>query len=919
MKTPAKISVHYVLSSHWDREWYQTFQDYRRRLVRLLDRVLDDLSAGTLHGPFTSDGQAIVLEDYLEIRPERREQVREFVRTGRLKVGPWYVLPDEWLVSGESIVRNLRLGRQIARDFGGEPSDVAFVCDLFGHISQLPQIARHFGIEVGLLWRGLEPRSRAHVRWRGADGTELICYRFGRAGYCDYSWDVRRCFEPGVAFEPSRARADLAVFTAKEAARSPGGPVLLFDGGDHLEYDADHYQLLFAPAADDASLYEFRHSTLDEYFADVRRRLDPATFELVTGELREPGRLPGVEEQQLLIPGVLSSRVGLKQANAECQTLLCHWAEPFSALATMLTDAVLPPRYFDLAWRWLLQNHPHDSICGCSIDAVHRDMAFRFAQCRQIAVGQLDDALVALAAAVEGDLNDRELRVLVANPVARERDEPVQLTLSIPAGWGAFQEFMGYEPKPAFRLFEANGRELPYQLLAQAPGRTKVRVQPLKFPETYKTTDVTVAVRLHLPALGYAVLTVREGAWREKSGPIAAAVLPVRHPIRPGLATSERTMENEHLAVNIASDGTLTLTDKRTARAYSRLLTFEDSADIGDGWYHGVAVNDQRFSSAGVACDVALLHDGPLLAQFRIRTALRLPAEFDFNAMRRAETWATVTIDSTVTLRAGSDHVEVHTEVDNQVKDHRLRVLLPSGCGAAQTYLADGAFDVLERSIALPADHHLGRELAVETTPQQTWTAVTADGTGLAVVAIGLHESAVLDRPERPIALTLFRCTRRTVFTDGEPDGQLQGKLAFDTLLVPLVGAVDRRRLCEAALLLAPTARTVQLHGQDLRRLRAGKAATLPAVGSLVRIEGAAVLTSARVVGTAIEVRVFNPETTAGEAVVLLPAFAGRRVSVCRVNFESRPDTAPEAFTGALRVRLRAKEIASFSFHVTSP
>lgn len=918
MKSPFKIPVHYVLSSHWDREWYRTFQDYRRRLVRLLDRVLDDVIDGELHGPFTTDGQAIMLEDYLEVRPERREQVRECVRTGRLKVGPWFVLPDEWLVSGEAIVRNLQLGRQIARDFGGEPSNVAYVCDLFGHISQLPQIARQFGMEAGLIWRGLEPRRHAHIRWRGADGTELICYRFGRAGYCDYSWDVRRCFEPGIAFERDRALADLQTFLAKEAARSPGGPVLLFDGGDHLEYDAEHYQLLFPQAAEADSPYEIRHSTLDDYLADVRRLLDPADFELVTGELREPGSCPGVEDQQLLIPGVLSSRVGIKQVNDECQVLLCHWAEPFSALATVLIKADLPPRYLDLAWRWLLQNHPHDSICGCSIDAVHRDMVFRFAQCRQIAAGQLEESLVSLAVAVEGDLAEKELRLLVANPVARDRDDVVTLVLQIPSGWGSFQEFMGYEPKPAFRLYDAKGDELPYQLVAQAPGRTAVRLQPRKFPEAYKTTDVTVSVRLRLPALGYTTLTIREGAWREKSGPIPAAVLPVRHPQRPGLVTSERSMANEYLAVTIESNGTLTLSDKRTGRVYPRLLTFEDGADIGDGWYHGVAVNDQRFSSIATASEVALLHDGPLQAQFRIRTILRLPTEFDFNAMRRSERWGTLTLDSTITLRAGSDRLEVRTVVENEIKDHRLRVLLPSGCATAKSYLADGAFDVLERPIALAADNHLGRELAVETTPQQSWTAVVADGAGLAVIAHGLHESAVLEQPERPLALTLFRSTRRTVFTDGEPDGQLQGTLTFDYLLMPLVGAVDRRRLCETALLLGPAVRTIQLDAQDLRRLRAEQPGRLSPTGSLVRVEGSAVLTSARFVGSAFELRLFNPETVEQETAVELPAFANQALEVSRVNFESRPEADATNLTGALRVRLRPKEIATFSFRVTN-
>ena len=86
-----------------------------------------------------------------------------------------------------------------------------------------------------------------------------------------------------------------------------------------------------------------------------------------------------------LIPGVSSSRAWIHQANAQCESLLCHWAEPWSALAHAAAGGEHPDAYLATAWKWLLQNHPHDSICGCSIDQVHEDMKYRFSQCRRIA------------------------------------------------------------------------------------------------------------------------------------------------------------------------------------------------------------------------------------------------------------------------------------------------------------------------------------------------------------------------------------------------------------------------------------------------------------------------------------------------------------------------------------------------------
>lgn len=889
---PKKASirrVHYIISSHWDREWYQTFQDYRRRLVKMLDRVLDDQAAGRLKGPFTLDGQAIPIEDYLEIRPERRAQIERAIQQGQLIVGPWYVLPDEWLVSGESLLRNLELGRKIARQWGSSPSDTGFVCDLFGHIGQLPQILRGFGITGALIWRGIEPRSAAHLIWKGVDGTELPCYRFGRAGYCDYTWDVRRCTEATHAFDRTTALHDLKAFLDKEAARTRIAPLLLFDGGDHLECDPDHYRLLFEQTPGPDFPYEIVHSTLDAYLKDMLQHRS-SFKESVVGELREPGALPMNVEQQWLIPGVLSSRVWIKQANAECQTLLCQWAEPLASIATAFLGTEYPQGYLDTAWRWLVQNHPHDSICGCSIDEVHEDMKYRFAQCRQIATAQINESLCLLGAAVEGEIGEKELRVLVANPLARELDEPFELTLHIPKEWGCYNEFFGYEPKPAFRIYDAEGKEVPYQLLAQDMERTKIRVRPLKFPEVFKTNDITVSLRLKIPSLGYTTLTVTEGERSPKSGVIAEQMLPTRYRQLPALATSERSMENEFLAVTIESNGTLTVTDKRTREVYSRFLTFEDSADIGDGWHHGPAANDQCFTSTCARAEVALLHDGATLCRFRVRTTLSLPKEYDFSSRTRSDEFVPVVIDSEITLRAGCDRIEVTTLVDNSAKDHRLRVLFPSGVAAA-SYFSDGAFDVVERSIALPERNHLSRELAVETTPRQTWTALAKKARGLAVISEGLLESAVRDLPDRPLALTLFRCTRRTFFTEGQPAGQLQGEMTFRYWIVPLAKGIERRRLCDYGIQHGAGIRTVQLRAADLPIHRG--IARIPRKGSFLNVNGDAVVTAVRHVDQSLQIRFFNPEPIRRSISLRFPGWpkkANRPSRATPIDFEGNPE-----------------------------
>jgi hypothetical protein len=881
----ARRRAHYVLSTHWDREWYLPAQQFRYRLVQLLDAVLDGLADGRLGGPFQTDGQALLVEDYLEIRPERRAQLAELAKIGKLAIGPWYSVPDEFLVSGESLVRNLRMGLRAARALSGEPSRAGWVCDQFGHISQLPQIFAGFGIGAAFLWRGVNEVGSRHFHWRGADGTVLPTYRFGDVGYCSFAFRVRRTERPDLTPEHEQLWEDLEQFLADEAARTAVSPLLIFDGGDHLAWDEAVYQVVDGYRQWADAPYALEHTSLDAYMAELLPQADQITHE-ISGELREPASMPQAEDRHWLIPGVLASRVWIKQENAACESLLTQWAEPLSAWASLAVGGPSQQAFLDSAWRWLLQNHPHDSMGGCSVDQVHADMRYRFSQCRQIGEQLVASSMAALAAAAAGALAADELRVVVFNPLAQPFDEPAELNLDIPTSWPGFNEFFGFEPQPAFRIYGPDGVELPYQRLGQAMNSSRLRLSQLKFPDPYRVHAVRVSLALRIPPLGYLALTLRPGALDAlpPHPSIAPSARPTRHPAAPSLATSERSLENAFLSVTIEPNGSLTLVDKRSGAVYTRLLTFEDGADIGDGWYHGVALADQIYSSVAAPASVALVQSGPLLATLRVRVSLRLPSRFDFASMGRSEELVELNIDSLVSLRRDAQRVEVETTIHNTVADHRLRVLFPSGA-QADTCLSDGAFDVVERPIALRADNHSYRELEVESRPQQSWTAVYGGGRGLAVVSSGLLEAAVRDQPERPLALTLLRSTRRTVLTDGEPDGLLLGMyLRFRYWIVPLAEEPDRAQLCRLGQQLAAGLRAA--HVSPIDQERSPTQRSLPASASLLALEGPAVLSSLLWASEGLELRLFNPNKAAAEVRLLLP---GACRSAQRIDLEGNP------------------------------
>lgn len=844
-------TVHYVVSTHWDREWYEPFQHYRWRLVRLLDRVVEGIAAGQMDGPFTCDGQAIILEDYLEIRPERRAEIEQLVRAGKLVVGPWYVLPDEFLVSGETMIRNIELGRQIARDFGGTPSSAGFVCDLFGHVSQLPQILAGFSVTGTLVWRGIElDREMCGFSWKGADGTTLPSYRFGCDGYCDFAVKGR-----GLWTRQPPTLKQLSTFAKAEMDRANIGAALIFDGADHIEWDPAVSKLIREHNALPDRTCDIVHSTLDAFLTDLAKRSSRFS-QTIEGELRMAASRMHDEDHSWLIPGVLSSRVWIKQQNDECTALLTHWAEPMALLAGGLLESAYPSGFLQTAWKYLLKNHPHDSICGCSIDAVHQDVEYRFRQSKQIAERLRRESCRDIVGAISPRVEDKAVRFAVFNPSTEARDEVVVTTLSIPTDWPKFNEFFGFEPKPAFVIEDANGKEVPYQRLDQSMNRNKFRTFAWQFPQGYKTDDVTIAFEASMPAMGYTSFTVR---------PVEGK--PTRYPVVPSLATSERSLENERLRVHVAPDGTITLTDKRTKQTYERLLSYEDTADIGDGWYHGPAVNDERISSVGSAVRVSLVHDTPLIATLRLRTTLELPAEFDFSMMRRSERTIPLVIETDLTLTRNAAHLDAATRIVNNVCDHRLRVLLPTSADT-QTYIADSAFDVVERAIALNDRNHEYRELEVETKPQHSFTAVSDAKRGLAVVATGLKESAVRDLPDRPIALTLYRSTRRTVMTDGEPDGQMLGRsLVFRWRIVPIgAGGPDVAALSRMGQQLSAGLHVEQVTPADLPSIAPTR--ETPAEASLMSVGGDCVVTSLRQVRGKVELRAFNPLRRAGKLVL---------------------------------------------------
>ena len=377
-------TIHLVSHTHWDREWYLTFQQFRLKLIHLMDRLLDILKADPDYKYFLLDGQAIILEDYLQVRPERESDLIHYIKNGRLFIGPWYVSPDEFLIAPESLVRNLLEGNQLCQKYGGRMS-VGYLPDTFGHIGQMPQILQGFGIETACLWRGLKDQP-CELIWKAPDGSSV---------FLSYLRDSYSNAANLTTSNPDKFIDEINERSLSLSPYSVTGQLLLMHGTDHMEPPTDltsalrTYQL-------QSHQNTLIHSNLPQYFNSIRSHLDStgAQLPLICGELRS-------SKHTALLQNVLSTRISLKQRNHLCENDLIKWVEPLSAWVSLLDISTsapelgnqnnLPRNYLThqnsiirYAWKLLMQCHPHDSICGTSIDQVANEMRVRFDQVDQI-------------------------------------------------------------------------------------------------------------------------------------------------------------------------------------------------------------------------------------------------------------------------------------------------------------------------------------------------------------------------------------------------------------------------------------------------------------------------------------------------------------------------------------------------------
>jgi mannosylglycerate hydrolase len=638
--------VHLVPHTHWDREWYEPFQRFRMRLVDLLDHVLGRAEADPAYR-FTMDGQMAAIEDYLEIRPEAAERVRTLVEAGQLAIGPWQILSDEFLASGETLIRNLERGLRSAERLGGAMR-VGYLPDEFGHAAQMPQILRRAGFEHAAVWRGVPSVIETHAfLWSAPDGStvraEYLPFGYGNAALL---LDLPERLAERVRQLEERM---LPFF-------EDGGALLAMYGEDHFKPLDDLMDVLTAiNAAQDS--YQIRTATLGGYLAEVGDAV--SGLPSWRGELRSSARAN-------VLMGVLSARLHLKASLGRAERLLERYAEPLSALHAR----DWPARFLELGWNKVIDSSGHDSITGCGADTVAQQVAARLAEAEQIGTGLRDRVAAEVAAKVPAG------GVAVLNPSPVPREGLVELDVEVPAHW---DEVAVELPDGRLLATQEVGRSTPVRhgFEALPEPRRLERVEPERR---------RLLASVPVPPLGWTAVRPRQGG-----GGLPAAGPASLHGNR---------IANGLVEVTARADGCLLVSSGGvTLDGVARLV---DGGDAGDSYNYAPPATDLEVNEP-VAVDLTPLAAGPLRAAIEVVRTYRWPRGLDgpggLEGTARASEVADlvdVPVTTTVELRSGEPFVRLRVELDNPCVQHRLRLHVPLAAPAA-TSAAEGQFAVVER------------------------------------------------------------------------------------------------------------------------------------------------------------------------------------------------------------------------------
>ena len=729
-----KKTLHIIPHSHWDREWYLPFEKHRTRLIDLLDNLIEVMEQNDDYTYYHLDGQFVVIEDYLEVRPTMRERLFALIRAGRIKIGPWYILQDEYLTSGESNIRNMLYGIRLCKEIGAEPVKCGYFPDAFGNISQAPQIVRGFGIDNAVFGRGVNDvgadneivkqngLTKSELIWRAPDGSEVIGVMFA-------NW-YHNAMELPIDDEALKHRLETIVKRTSRFATTDH--LLGMNGCDHQPLQKNLHEVI-RRANEIQDEVTVKQSHIEAYVDEIRK--NAKDLKVYEGEINSQFTAGWGN-----LICTASAHIDIKQDNHIAQHLLSGIAEP---LSTMLhqNGGKYKSELFLYAWRTLMQNHPHDSICACSCDEVYDEMKVRFMKAITCTEELRDYALDKLSAAITTKKDGADAAIVVFSL------SPNQATTTVKAN----VDFDRAQKVKNIALFDPDGKEIAAKVTRLENTFTYTLPED-RFRQPKYVDRFVVEFPVTTDTVGYTTYTVKvKKAAKFQSLPHGC----------------ER-MENEYLRVVIHDNGTLEIFDKRTKDTYQSLHLFEDTADRGNLYNYVQPKDDRPVLSDTAKARITLKEANAFSVTYKVALTLKKG----------------VKLASEITLTRGVPRVDIRTTVENQNENHRLRALFPTNFTTDFVY-AEGQFDIVKRKI-IP---EFTWQNPCNAQRMQAFVTMKDDNSSraLMIATRGLCEYEALRDGKNTLAITLLRAVGEVgdwgVFPT--PKGQKRGSYTLEYSIIP--------------------------------------------------------------------------------------------------------------------------------------
>ncbi|TCN27521.1 alpha-mannosidase [Mesobacillus foraminis] len=752
-----KKTAHIISHSHWDREWYLPFEKHRYYFIKLMNNLIDQFKKeGNAFESFHLDGQTVLLEDYFAVHPENREIIKQLIEEKKLHIGPWYVLQDAFLTSSEANIRNLQIGLNDTKAYG-HAAKIGYFPDTFGIYGQAPQILRQAGIDTAAFGRGVKPTGfnntvsdspnfespYSEMIWQSPDGSSVLGILFA-------NW-----YSNGNEIPADKKEAN--VFWDKklqDAEKYASTNQLLFmNGCDHQPLQKTIPQAIETAAALYPD-YTFKHSSFDQYTEALKESL-PEKLQVIEGELRNQ-RTDGWST----LVNTASSRIYLKQWNNYCQTLLEKVAEPLATI-NFLAGGTYPREYLRFMWKSLMKNHPHDSICGCSVDEVHREMVTRFETVSQMGEVFVRENAAELAERIDtSETPEGGIPLVVINQTGWKKNDVITKVVDLEKVYFSqmhFEDIPFYlqdKETPGYKLINDQGETIECQL-GDPVVEFGYELPDDKFRQPFFAKRAKLSFFADgIPSFGY------------KTFYLVPAETPEQFTGPDKMEEKSIEMENEYVHLHFHEDGSFDLIHKETGESFQRLGIYEDTGDVGNEYMYKEAKGHGAITTNGKTAEFKFLETTNLRTVLEVTQTLSIPASADdrLATERNQLIWhkdrvagrssekTTITLRTVVTLAKGMKGPAFRLTIDNQARDHRLRVLFPTGL-KADTHRADSIFEIVTRP-NMPEEEWENPSFCHH---QQRFCSLADDHIGLTVATDGLQEYEIL--ADGTIAVTVLRST----------------------------------------------------------------------------------------------------------------------------------------------------------------